>query len=162
MGYDALVPHEFMIDAEVVVNEPIAHPCHGSPLDVGVLRAKVRRNLLRRFADNLEAQGRRRAEVWDRADTVRASRPRWPSQDSRLQRGYAGGTHAARRTSSASAMMYGFRNGESDSGVASSTDRFSTRSRRSRRGVRATGSGVRDEERIGERRICIRRLGGAL
>lgn len=51
-----------MIDAEVVVNEPVTHPRDGAPLNVGVQLAELRRYLLGGFPDELEAPDRRAAE----------------------------------------------------------------------------------------------------
>jgi len=49
------VPHEFEVDPEVPVDQPITHAGHAAPVHVGVGRAELRRQPLRRRADHLEA-----------------------------------------------------------------------------------------------------------
>jgi hypothetical protein len=49
-------------DAEVVVNQPVAHPGHRPPLDFRMLRTELLWNLLRRLADDLQAPHERATE----------------------------------------------------------------------------------------------------
>lgn len=52
IGHDR--PHEGIVDAEVVVDELVAHSSDLPPRDVGVLAPQGRREALGRLADNLE------------------------------------------------------------------------------------------------------------
>jgi len=49
------IPDEIQVDAEGVVNEPIAHASHRAPFDIAVLWAHILWNALRCLADDLEA-----------------------------------------------------------------------------------------------------------
>ena len=49
------VPDEVVVDTEVIVNEPVAHPRDGAPLNLRVQVAKFRGHLLGGFPDDLEA-----------------------------------------------------------------------------------------------------------
>lgn len=49
------VPDQLEVNAEVVMNEAIAHAGHGAPLDRRVGRAKVVRHLLGSFANDFDA-----------------------------------------------------------------------------------------------------------
>ena len=48
------VPDELIVHAKIIMNQTVAHTCHGPPLDGRVLPAKFLRNLLRRLSDDLE------------------------------------------------------------------------------------------------------------
>lgn len=56
------VPDELIIHAEIVMNQPIAHARHGTPLDVGMSRTKITRDLLCGLANDLKASNDRAPE----------------------------------------------------------------------------------------------------
>jgi uncharacterized OB-fold protein len=49
------VPHQFVVHAEVVVNQSISHARHTPPVNLGMATAEVRGNLLGGLANDLEA-----------------------------------------------------------------------------------------------------------
>jgi len=52
-------PHQLVVHAEVSVDEPVAHPSHASPLQVGELSPGLLGPLLRGLADDLQAADER-------------------------------------------------------------------------------------------------------
>ena len=47
-------PDDVEIDAEVIVDQPIPHACHRTPLHVGIGIANLSRNTLRRLANHFQ------------------------------------------------------------------------------------------------------------
>jgi len=102
------IPHQVEIHVEIIVDQSIAHAGHCAPRHFGRLRAELPRNLLRRFADDLEAadSGALQRRILKKRVATHPRRRVLPIR--RLSRDVprcAAGTHAARRTSRASARM---------------------------------------------------------
>jgi hypothetical protein len=49
------IPHELIINAEIVMNEPVTHSSHSTPLNARVLGSKTIRDFLSRFSDDFKA-----------------------------------------------------------------------------------------------------------
>ncbi len=56
------LPHDVLINAEVVMDQAITKTCHWTPFDLGISKLEVRWNSFCRLADNGQASGERPLE----------------------------------------------------------------------------------------------------